>query len=84
MIKATVTIYTRPGCHLCDEAKAVIRAAGCDDEFSLEEINIDEDSALSERYGHDIPVIFINGVKGFKHRVDPVEFKRKLRRLVSG
>jgi glutaredoxin len=84
MTKATVTIYTRPGCHLCEVAKAAIHASGCDGEFSLEEVNIDEEPALSERYGYDIPVIFINGVKVFKHRVDPAEFKRKLRRLVSG
>jgi len=81
MIKATVTIYTRPGCHLCEEAKAAIHASGCDGQFSLEEVNIDEDPALRERFGYDIPVIFINGVKAFKHRVDPAEFKRKLRRL---
>ncbi len=76
-----MTIYTRPGCHLCEEVKANIRAAGCSDEFVIKEINIDEDPALSERYGYDIPVIFINGVKAFKHRVEPREFKRKLRRL---
>ena len=81
MKKATVLIYTRPGCHLCDEAKTAIGASGCNDEFSLDEVNIDEDPALRERYGYDIPVIFINGVKVFKHRVDPPEFKRKLRRL---
>lgn len=84
MKRATVIIYTRPGCHLCEEAKAAINASGCDGEFSMEEVNIDGDTALRERYGYDIPVIFINGVKVFKHRVDPVEFKRKLRRLVSG
>jgi len=82
--KAIVIIYSRPGCHLCDEAKAAIRASGCDGEFSLEEINIAEDPTLSEQYGNDIPVIFINGVKAFKHRVDPREFKRKLRRLARG
>ena len=80
--RATVIIYTWPGCHLCDEAKAAIHASGCDSEFLLEEVNIDGDPALSERYGYDIPVIFINGVKVFKHQVDPREFKRKLRRLV--
>jgi hypothetical protein len=36
-----------------------------------------------QRYQNDIPVIFINGVKVFKHRVDPKEFKRKLRRLAA-
>ena len=81
MMKATVIIYTRPGCHLCDEAKAVISASGCNDEFSLEEINIDQDAALREQYGYDVPVIFINGAKAFKHRVDAGDFKRKLRRL---
>lgn len=81
MKKATVTIYTRPGCHLCAEAKAAIDASGCAGEYSLEEINIDEEPALREQYGNDIPVIFINGVKVFKHQVDPAEFKRKLWRL---
>ena len=47
----------------------------------MEEVNIDEDPLLKEKYGHDIPVIFINGVKAFKHRVDAGDFKRKLRRL---
>ena len=77
----SVVLYTRPGCHLCDEAKASIRAAGCDDEFTLEEINIDADPQLRELYGEDIPIVFINGTKAFKHRVDPREFRRKLRRL---
>ena len=76
-----VTIYTRPGCHLCEEAKAAINASGCDGEFILKEVNIDDDPLLREQYGYDIPVIFINGVKVFKHRVDSREFKRKLRRL---
>jgi len=80
--RATVTIYSRPGCHLCDEARAAIRASGCDGEFALEEVDIDHDPALRERYGNDVPVIFINGVKVFKHRVEPAEFKRKLRRLM--
>ena len=80
---ARVTIYTRPGCHLCDEAKSSIRAAGCDDEFTLQEIDIDLDPDLRERYGDDIPVLFINGIKVFKHRLDPQDFKRKLRRLAK-
>jgi glutaredoxin len=81
MKKAKVVMYTRPGCHLCDEARASIQAAGCDDELTLEEINIDLDPELRERYGDHIPVVLINGTKAFKHRVDPREFKRKLRRL---
>jgi len=56
-------------------------SAGCEGEFVMEEVNIDDDPALRDRYGNDIPVIFINGVKVFKHRVDSLEFKGKLRRL---
>ncbi|HKP88209.1 MAG TPA: glutaredoxin family protein [Blastocatellia bacterium] len=81
MKKASVTIYTRPGCHLCEEAKAAMRASACGEQFTLEEVNIDLDPALRDKYLYDIPVIFINGVKAFKHRVDPREFARKLRRL---
>ena len=79
--KAVVTLYTRPGCHLCDEAKAAISQARGETDFTVEEVNIDEDPRLAELYGHDIPVVFINGVKVFKHRVEAREFRRKLRRL---
>jgi len=81
MKQATVTILSRPGCHLCEVAKDAMLNAGCEGEFVLEEVNIDDDPALRDRYGNDIPVIFINGVKMFKHRVDPHDFNRKLRRL---
>jgi glutaredoxin len=81
MNKATVTIYTRPGCHLCEEAKAAILSAGCETEFQLEEINIDSDETLLERYRYEIPVVMINGIKVFKYSVEPAEFKKKLRRL---
>ena len=83
MKQATVTIFSRPGCHLCEVAKEAILNAGCEGEFVLEEVNIDDDLSLRDRYGNDIPVIFINGVKVFKHRVDSSEFKRKLRRLAK-
>lgn len=83
MKQATVTIFSRPGCHLCEIAKQAMLNAGCEGEFLLEEVNIDDDFSLRDRYGNDIPVIFINGVKVFKHRIDPREFKRKLRRLAS-
>ncbi len=79
--KAVVTVYSRPDCHLCEEAKAEIESAGCDGEFTLEEVNIDDDPVLLERYQYDIPVVLINGIRVFKHRVDPRDFKRKLRRL---
>jgi glutaredoxin len=82
--KANVILYTRPGCHLCEEAKEEMLAANCADEYELEEVNIETDAALKERYGWEIPVIVINGVKAFKYRLTADEFKRKLRRLKTG
>ena len=79
--RAHVLLYTRPGCHLCEEAKAQILAADCADEYILEEINIDDHPALVNRYGWEIPVVTINGRKAFKYRVTTAEFKSKLRRL---
>ena len=64
-----VIIYSRPGCHLCDEAKAAIQNAGLGDRFTLEEINIESDEELLRKYKYDIPVILIDGVEAFRHRV---------------
>jgi glutaredoxin len=76
--KLEVTLYSRPGCHLCDEARAVI--APLLQEFSayLREINIDEDAALAARFACDIPVLFIGARKVAKHRVDLEQFRRQL------
>lgn len=81
--RTRVLLYTRPGCHLCEEAKREIAAAGCAELYELEEINIDDDPALAERYGWEIPVVTINGIKAFKHRLTAVEFKSRLRRTSS-
>jgi glutaredoxin len=79
MSKEHVIIYSRPGCHLCDEAKAAILSAGCTDLFTLEEVNIESDDELLRKYKYDIPVIAINGVETFIHRVNPRDFIRVIR-----
>ena len=76
MAKKHVIIYSRPGCHLCDDAKAAITSAGCGDEFTLEEVNIESDEELLRKYKYDIPVIAIDGVERFIHRVNPSDFIR--------
>ena len=81
--KARVVIYTRPGCHLCDAAKAVIAHARCEDLFTLAEIDVDSDPELARRYGYDIPVVTINGAHAFKHRLTADDFKRELRRALD-
>jgi glutaredoxin len=82
-MKAHVILYTRPGCHLCEEAQAEILASGCSSEYVLEVVNIETDAALKESYGLEIPVIVINGIKAFKYRLTADEFRRKLRRLAQ-
>ena len=81
MSKPHVIVYSRPGCHLCDEAKAAILSAGCSDEFVLEEINIESDEELLRKYKYDIPVISIDGVESFIHRVNPSEFRTRIKRI---
>ena len=80
MSKPHVIVYSRPGCHLCDEAKAAIQNAGCSGRFTLEEINIESDEELLRKYKYDIPVIMIDGVEAFRHRVDREEFKVRITR----
>jgi glutaredoxin len=73
-----VVIYTRPGCHLCDDAKAAIKSAGCSDQFVLEEINIESDQVLLNKYKYDIPVVTIDGIEAFIHRLTPSDFRYKI------
>lgn len=74
-----VTIYSRPGCHLCDEAKAQIAPLLKEFGARLTEISIDEDPELRARYDYDVPVIFLGARKAAKHRIDPAQFRRQLR-----
>jgi glutaredoxin len=78
--KAQVIIYSRPGCHLCDEAKQTIEAAGCLNKYTLDEINIESDPDLLSRYQYDIPVITINGKEAFRHRLTVEEFRSAMAR----
>jgi glutaredoxin len=74
-----VTIYSRPGCHLCDEAKKEIAPLIREFGARLTEINIDEDPDLRARYDYDVPVIFVGARKAAKHRIELAQFRRQLR-----
>lgn len=78
-----VTLYTRPGCHLCEEAKAAIAPLLREFGAVLREVNIDHDTVLKERYGWDIPVIFIGQRKAAKHRLDVAQFRRQLEEAIA-
>jgi glutaredoxin len=73
--RVQVVIYSRPGCHLCDEMKELISASGCAGLYDLEEVDIESDAELLARYRFEIPVLCINGVEAFRHRLRPDEFK---------
>ncbi|MGB6544381.1 MAG: glutaredoxin family protein [Candidatus Acidiferrales bacterium] len=73
-----VTLYTRPGCHLCDEAKGVMAPLLAEFGARLREVNIDDDPTLRARYDYDVPVIFLGARKVAKHRVVAAQFRRQL------
>jgi glutaredoxin len=76
-----IEVYSRPGCHLCHEAVAVIEPFSRRYPLKLTITNIDDDAALRFAYGTEIPVILINGTEAFRHRVDAGALERKLKEL---
>jgi glutaredoxin len=74
----TVTLYGRPGCHLCDEARAVLRRIQASQPFVLREQDIEADDRLLRRYLERIPVIALDGEELFDHFVDESALRRKL------
>jgi hypothetical protein len=76
----TLTIYSRPGCHLCDEMKSTVTRvigpmAGL---VALREVDISGDADLEARYGLEIPVLMIDGKKAAKYRVTETALARML------
>jgi glutaredoxin len=78
-----VTIYSRPGCHLCEEAKKQIAPLLKSCGARLTEINIDTDPELRTLYDYDVPVIFLGARKVAKHKVDLVQFRRQLQEAAA-
>ncbi len=71
-----IIFYTKPGCHLCEEARAEMEKSGCEGLYTFEEVDILSDAELIRRYGWDIPVVLIDGAHAFKHRLTAAEFRR--------
>ena len=79
-----LTIYSRPGCHLCDEMKAVVARVARRVPLTLDEVDISTDPALEQRYGLEIPVLLVNGAKTAKFRVTEEELVRMIRARAGG
>jgi Glutaredoxin-like domain (DUF836) len=74
-----VTLYSRPSCGLCDEARAVVLAERERIPFDLDEVNVESSDALELRYGVRIPVVLVDGRERFEISVDPAEFAAAVR-----
>lgn len=73
-----ITLYTRPGCHLCDDARAVIEGVCADLGESYEEVDITGDGDLEDRFTEDVPVTFVDGRQHDFWRVDETRLRAAL------
>jgi glutaredoxin len=80
---SVVTLYGKPGCHLCEEARQVVLAVRAERGFELREVDVSLDPVLHARYGERIPVVAIEGEDAFEYHVDPVGLRERLDRVAS-
>ena len=73
-----VTVYSRHGCHLCENAVNTLEGMREELAFEIEVIYIDGDPELEKLYGHEVPVIHINGEHHDFYKVDPERFRTSL------
>jgi glutaredoxin len=73
-----VVMYSRKGCHLCEVVKESLTKLSRRGGFSWREIDVDADVELKRQFNDEVPVVFIDGRKAFKYRMDEQEFLRKL------
>jgi len=75
-----LTLYSRPGCHLCDDMKAIVErvARTITPAPTVEVVDISSDAELESRYGLEIPVLLVNGKKAAKYRVTEEGLRRML------
>ena len=73
-----VVVYSRKGCHLCEIVKETLGKLERRGGFTWREIDVDGDEQLRRQFTDEVPVVFIDGHKAFKYRMDEREFLRKL------
>jgi glutaredoxin len=76
-----VTLYGKPGCHLCDAARAAVERVRAERPFELEEVDISLDPVLHRRYGERIPVLAVEGEELFDYVVDEAVLRERLDRV---
>ena len=75
-----VTLYSRPGCHLCDDARVVIEQVCAELGESYAEVSVDDDDDLRRRFGDVVPVTFVDGRQHDFWRVDATRLRDALTR----
>jgi glutaredoxin len=78
-----IVLYTKPGCGLCIDMKQEIKSADCAELYTFEEVDIQNDPELFARYRYEIPVLCINGVEAFRHRLRADDFRAYVNALVG-
>ena len=73
-----VVVYSRKGCHLCEVVKESLNKLSRRGGFTWQEVDVDSDTDLRRQFNDEVPVVFIDGRKAFKYRMDEQEFLRKL------
>ncbi len=73
-----VVVYSRKGCHLCEIVKESLSKLHRRGGFHWREVDVHDDASLRRRFTDEVPVVFIDGRKAFKYRMDEQEFLRKL------
>ena len=76
-----LTLYGKPGCHLCDDARAAVERVTARREIPLEQVDISRDPVLYKRYGERIPVLEMDGETVFECFVDEVVLEQRLDRV---
>jgi glutaredoxin len=74
----SVTLLTRPGCHLCDDARLIIERVVAEEGATLTEQNVDDDAALASEYGDRVPVVLVDGKEHGYWRVEESRLRRAL------
>ena len=80
---STLTLYGKPGCHLCHDAREVVKRALLQHDVRLEEVDITRDPVLFRRYGERIPVLELDGELLFEFVVDEAVLQQRLDRVAS-
>ena len=73
-----VTLYTKAECSLCDAMGTVIAGMGAEVPLQVTVVDIGRDPDLTRRFGHEVPVLFVDGRKAFKYRVTAASLKRRI------